>query len=79
MLKLVPGTLIQYNEVERSKFAFLWHCNTVVKPHFWSRVQGVVIDCCTSGESWKQVIGLFIEYGAVARLEERIEHCMPAL
>ena len=26
-----------------------------------------------------QVIGFFIEYGTVARLEERIEHCMPAV
>ena len=27
--------------------------------HFLSREQGVVIDCCTSGESWKQVIEFF--------------------
>ena len=50
-----------------AKFAFLRHCNTVV------------IDSCTSGESWKQVIRLFINYGTVARLEERTEHYMPAL
>ena len=48
------------------KFAFLRHCSTVV------------IDCCTSGESWKHVIIFFIEYGTVARLEERTEHYMPA-
>ena len=39
----------------------------------------VVIDCCTSGERWKQIIRLFIEYGTVARLEERTEHYMSAL
>ena len=50
-----------------SKFAFFRHCNTVV------------VDCCTYGESWKQVIRFFIEYGTVARLEERAEHYMPAL
>ena len=37
------------------------------------------MDCCTSGESWKQVIGFFIEYGTVEILEEQIEHCMPAM
>ena len=50
-----------------AKFAFLRHGNTVV------------IDCCTSGETWKQVIRFFIKYGTVARLEERGEHYMPAL
>ena len=50
-----------------AKFEFLRHCNTVV------------IDCCTSGESGKQVIGLIIECGTVARLEERTKHCMLAL
>ena len=39
----------------------------------------VVIDCCTSEEKWKPVNRFFIEYGTVARLEERTEHCMPAL
>ena len=29
--------------------------------------------------TWKQAIRFFIEYGTVARLEERTEHCMPAL
>ena len=29
--------------------------------------------------TWKQAIRFFIEYGTVARLEERAEHCMPAL
>ena len=53
--------------------------DTVVNSHFSSRVQGVVIDCCASGESWNQVIEFFIEYGTVEILEERIEHCMPAL
>ena len=38
----------------------------------------VVIDCCTPVTSWKQV-RFFIEYGIIARLEERTEHCMPAL
>ena len=52
---------------------------TVVNSHFSSRVQGVVIDCCTLGDSWKQVIEFFIEYGTVEMVEERIEHCMPAL
>ena len=46
---------------------------------FLSRIQDVVIDCCTSGENWKQVIGFFIEYSTVARLEEQTEHYMPAL
>ena len=50
-----------------AKFVFLRHCSTVV------------IDCCTSREYWKQVIKFFIEYGTVARLEERTEHYMPAL
>ena len=50
-----------------AKFAFLRHCNSVV------------IDCCTSGEYWKQVFSFFIKYGTVARLEERTEHYMPAL
>ena len=50
-----------------AKFVFLRHCSTVV------------IDCCTSGENWKQVIRFFIECSTVARLEERTEHCMPAL
>ena len=56
-----------------------WYCNTVVNSHFLSEVHGVVVDCYTCGESWKQVIGFFIEYGTVGRLEERIEHCMPAV
>ena len=50
-----------------AKFAFLRHCNTVV------------IDCCTSGKRWKQVIRFFIEYGTKERLEEQTDHCMPAL
>ena len=50
-----------------AKFEFLWQCNTVV------------IDCCTSGESWNQVIRFFIEFGTVARLEERTEHYISAL
>ena len=29
--------------------------------------------------TWKQAIRFFIEYDTVARLEERTEHCMPAL
>ena len=39
----------------------------------------VVIEYCTSQEKWKQVNGFFIEYGTVVMLEERTEHCMPAL
>ena len=40
----------------------------------------VVIDCCTPEKKWKQVIiRFFTEYGTVVRLEERTEHCMPAL
>ena len=39
----------------------------------------LVIDCCTSEEKWKQVNRFFIEYGTVARLEERTEHRMAAL
>ena len=38
-----------------------------------------MIDCCTSEEKWKQVERFFIEYGTIAMLEERTEHCMPAL
>ena len=38
-----------------------------------------VIECCTSEEKWEQVNRFFIEYGTVVRLEERTEHCMPAL
>ena len=30
-------------------------------------------------KTWKQAVRLFIEYGTVTRLEERTEHCMPAL
>ena len=85
MLKLVSSTLNSIQEVERSNFANSHFCGTVLQHsslvnfHFPSRIQGVVIDCYTSGESWKQVIRFFIEYGTVARLEERTEHCMPAL
>ena len=39
-----------------------------------SRIQDVVIDCCTSGENWKQVIRFFIEYSTVVRPEEQTEH-----
>ena len=39
----------------------------------------VVIDCYASKEKWKQVNRFFIEYCTVAKLEERTEHCMPAL
>ena len=46
-----------------AKFVFLRHCSTIV------------IDCCT----WKQAIRFFIEYGTIARLEERTEHYMPTL
>ena len=57
------------------KFAF-FSC-TVLFP---SRIQDVVIDCCTSEENWKQVIRFFTENSTVARLEEQTEHYyMPAL
>ena len=38
-----------------------------------------MIDCCASEEKWKQVNRFFIEYGTIARLEERTEHFMPTL
>ena len=59
MLNLVPGTLITIHKVESSKLSFLWYCDKVVHSHFLSRIQGVVINCYTSGESWKQVIKFF--------------------
>ena len=34
---------------------------------------------CSSEEKWNQINIFFIEYGTVVRLEERTEHCMPAL
>ena len=67
---------IQYNEIEIR--VFVAH-SSLANSYFPNRLQGVVIDCCTSGENWKQVIRFFIEYGTVARLGERTEHCMPAL
>ena len=66
-----------YAEVSASYIKFNTIKLKLANSHFCG-CSTVVVDCCTPGTSWKH-IRFFIEYGTVARLEERNEHCMPAL
>ena len=58
-------------KLSAEKFAFFLHC-TVTQQSSKSLF-------LKQNTTWKQVIRFFIEYGTVARLEERTEHCIPAL
>ena len=54
-----------------AKFAFFLHCTVTQQSgisYFSIRIQ-----------LGSRLLVFFIEYGTVARLEERTEHCMPAL
>ena len=58
-------------KLRAGKFAFFLYCTVTQQfSKFLFLKQSI---------TWKQAIRLFIEYGTVARLEERTEHCMPAL